>query len=58
MRDDRERPADILDAAEKIQRKVAEGRDAFDADEYAQLAIVHLVQVIGEAANRLSPTLT
>ena len=58
MRDDGERLADILDAAEKIQRKVAEGREAFDADEYAQLAIVHLVQIIGEAANRLSPALT
>jgi uncharacterized protein with HEPN domain len=58
VRDDGERLADILDAAEKIRRKVAEGREAFDADEYAQLAIVHLVQIIGEAANRLSPELT
>ncbi|WP_112134094.1 HepT-like ribonuclease domain-containing protein [Glycomyces dulcitolivorans] len=58
MRDDGERLADILDAAEKIRRKVTEGREAFDADEYAQLAIVHLVQIIGEAANRLSPELT
>ncbi|THV39693.1 HepT-like ribonuclease domain-containing protein [Glycomyces buryatensis] len=58
MRDDSERLADILDAAEKIHRKVVEGRDAFDADEYAQLAIVHLVQIIGEAANRLSPEVT
>lgn len=58
MRDDGERVTDILDAAEKIRRKVAEGRDAFDADEYAQLAIVHLIQIIGEAANRLSPELT
>jgi uncharacterized protein with HEPN domain len=58
VRDDGERLADILDAAEKIRRKVTEGREAFDADEYAQLAIVHLVQIIGEAANRLSPELT
>jgi uncharacterized protein with HEPN domain len=58
VRDDGERVTDILDAAEKIRRKVAEGRDAFDADEYAQLAIVHLIQIIGEVANRLSPELT
>ncbi|THV21773.1 DUF86 domain-containing protein [Glycomyces paridis] len=58
MRDDRERFADILEAAEKIRRKVAEGRDGFDADEYAQLAVVHLIQIIGEAANRLSPEAT
>jgi uncharacterized protein with HEPN domain len=57
VRSDSERLADILDAAEKIRRKVAEGREAFDEDEYAQLAIVHLIQIIGEAANRLSPEL-
>jgi len=58
VRDDAERLADILDAADKITRKVAEGRVAFDRDEYAQLAIVHLVQIIGEAANRLSAEVT
>jgi uncharacterized protein with HEPN domain len=46
--------ADILDAADKIATKVAEGREGFDRDEYAQLALVHLVQIIGEAAARLS----
>ncbi len=49
-----ERLADILDAADRITDKAAEGRNLFDEDEYVQLALVHLVQIIGEAANRLS----
>ncbi len=54
MRSDLERLTDILDAAAKIEVKVTEGRAAFDKDEYVQLALVHLVQIIGEAAARLS----
>ena len=54
MRSDAERLADILDAAAKIAPKVADGRAGFDKDEYVQLALVHLVQIIGEAAARLS----
>ena len=57
MRSDAERLADILDAA-KITAKVAEGREAFDEDEYVQLPLVHLVQIIGEAAARLSDEVT
>ena len=30
-------------------------KDAFDGDEKLQLAVVHLIQVIGEAARRVSP---
>ena len=30
-------------------------KDAFDKDEKLQLAVVHLIQVIGEAARRVSP---
>ena len=57
MRSDAERLADILDATDKITVKAAEGRDAFDDDEYVQLALIHLVQIIGEAANQLSSSL-
>lgn len=54
MRNDRERLLDILEAAEKIQTRVARGRDRFDADEDLQIVLTHLVQVIGEAASRVS----
>jgi len=54
VRRDDERLADILEAAEKIAVRVAKGRAAFDADEDTQIVLVHLIQVIGEAAAELS----
>ena len=54
MRRDNERLADILEAAEKISVRAAKGRAAFDADEDTQIVLVHLIQVIGEAAAGLS----
>ena len=50
MRRDDERLADILEAAGKIAVRAAKGRAAFDADEDTQIVLVHLIQVIGEAA--------
>jgi uncharacterized protein with HEPN domain len=58
VRSDPERLADILDAARKIAIKVSDGQDAFMRDEYVQLALAHLVQIIGEAAARLSDNVT
>lgn len=58
MRDDRERLQDILDAAEKIHLRVQRCRHRFDDDEDLQIVLTHLVQIIGEAASRLSPELT
>jgi uncharacterized protein with HEPN domain len=58
VRNDSERLADILDAARKITIKVSDGPDAFTRDEYVQLALAHLVQIIGEAAARLSDNVT
>ncbi len=58
MRNDSERLADILDAARKTAIKVSDGQDAFARDEYVQLALAHLVQIIGEAAARLSDDAT
>lgn len=45
----------MLDSAEKAHAKV-EGitRTEFDEDENLRLALVHLVQIIGEAAGRVS----
>ncbi len=58
MRRDSERLADILEAADKMSLRVAKGRQAFDADEDVQIVLVHLIQVIGEAASGLSDELT
>ena len=54
MKDDRVFLGHILDAAMKIQRYVASGRDAFFADEMAQDAVVRNLEIIGEAAKQLS----
>ncbi len=46
----------MLDTALKISRRARPlTRENFDADEDVQLAITHLIQVIGEAASRTSP---
>jgi hypothetical protein len=58
VRRDGERLADIIEAAEKISVRAAKGRQAFDADEDIQIVLVHLIQVIGEAASGLSDELT
>jgi uncharacterized protein with HEPN domain len=57
MRDDRERLLDILEAIESIEKYVGKGHDAFLKDELVQVWIVHHIQVIGEAAARLSSAL-
>lgn len=54
MRRDEERLSDILDAADRIRSRVAEGRSAFDADEDRQLAIVRLIEIVGEACAGVS----
>jgi uncharacterized protein with HEPN domain len=55
MRSDRGRLADILEAIEKIDRYVSRGRQAFEADEMIQVWVVRHLQIIGEAANKVSP---
>jgi hypothetical protein len=57
VRRDAERLTDIIEAADKIATRVGRGREAFDKDEDVQIAIVHLIQVIGEAASGLSDDL-
>ncbi len=54
MRSDRERLADILEAIEKIERYVPRGKQAFESDEMFQVWIVRHLQIIGEAASRVS----
>jgi uncharacterized protein with HEPN domain len=52
-RDDRVTAAQMLDAVRRI-RAVIRGRtrDAFETDEIRQLALLHLIQVLGETASR------
>jgi uncharacterized protein with HEPN domain len=57
MRDNRERLLDILEAIERIDRYAARGREAFEHDELIQNWITHQLQIIGEAAARITPDL-
>jgi uncharacterized protein with HEPN domain len=54
MRTDRDRLQDILDAIHSIGKYAQEGRDRFEKDELIQNWIVHHLQIIGEASNKLS----
>ena len=53
-RSDEQRLADILDAAAELSAIVERGRDAFLADAILKRAAERLLEVIGEAADRLS----
>jgi len=57
VRSDRERLLDILEAIEKIEQHKATQKPDFDADEMLQVWVVHYLQIIGEAASRISPEL-
>ncbi|XHX78534.1 MAG: DUF86 domain-containing protein [Stenomitos frigidus ULC029] len=57
MRSDRERLQDILEAIAQIERYSLGGQEAFQQDELIQVWIVHHLQIIGEASNRLSEAL-
>jgi uncharacterized protein with HEPN domain len=55
MRSDRERFLDMLEAIEKIEQRVGSMKQ-FNRDPMLQVWVVHYLQIIGEAANRLSET--
>lgn len=54
MRDDRERLLDIAEAIERIEAYAIRGRRVFEEDELVQTWIVHHLQIIGEAARKLT----
>ena len=54
MRSDRERLLDILDAIARVERYATRGRRAFENDELIQAWIVQHLQIIGEAASKIS----
>lgn len=51
---DTERVRDILEAIERIQRYTAAGRQSFEVSELVQAWVVHHLEIVGEAACRLS----
>jgi len=57
VRSDRERLLDILEAVERIEKYADRGRQAIEGDELLQTWFVHHVQIIGEAAAKLSEEL-
>lgn len=54
MRDDRDRLADVVEAADRIAMRVARGRQRFNDDEDVQLAVVRLLEIVGEACANVS----
>lgn len=45
---------DIREAIENIQKYAARGKDAFRKDELIQTWVLHHIQILGEAASRIS----
>lgn len=54
MRNDSERVLDSLEAIEKIKKYCSRGTDSFYSDELLQSWIVRNLQIIGEAASRIT----
>jgi uncharacterized protein with HEPN domain len=54
VRSDRERLLDVIEAGGRIQQHLGSDRQRLDDNEVLQLAIVRLVEIIGEACRGLS----
>ena len=54
MRDDKERLLDILEAIGSINKYADRGSEAFEKEELIQTWIVHHLQILGEAAAKVS----
>jgi uncharacterized protein with HEPN domain len=54
MKDDRHRLEDILEAIQRIGRYAGKGRSLFEGDELIQTWVLHHLQIIGDAASRVS----
>jgi uncharacterized protein with HEPN domain len=57
VRSDRERLLDIVEAIEKIGQRASPNIDDFADDEMQQVWVIHHLQIIGEAASKLSESL-
>ena len=56
MRRDRDRLSDILNAIENIERYSVLGQERFKSEELIQTWMIHYLQIIGEAARSLDPS--
>lgn len=54
MRNDRERLLDIQEAIEEIKKYAVRGKESFRNDELVQTWILHHLQILGEAAAKIS----
>ena len=54
MRSDHERLLDIREAIENIEKYATQGREAFENSELIQNWMIRQIQIIGEAAARLT----
>ena len=54
MRDDNERLLDILESIENIEKYAVRGKNIFENDELVQTWILHHLQILGEAAAKIS----
>jgi uncharacterized protein with HEPN domain len=54
VRSDRERLLDMLEAIEQVEKYAGSSRESVERDELLQTWFVHHMQIIGEAAGRLS----
>ena len=57
MRSDRERLLDIAEAIDRILKYTRRGRAEFETDELIQTWVIHHIEILGEAARRISPEL-
>jgi uncharacterized protein with HEPN domain len=55
MKDDRERILDIQEAIHRIAKYATRGKGVFENDELIQNWMIHHLQIIGEAAARVTP---
>lgn len=54
MRSDRERLLDIAEAIDRIMRYARRGREDFENQELIQTWVIHHIEIVGEAARRIS----
>ena len=57
MRSDRERLLDIAEAIDRVIKYAHRGREDFKNQELIQTWVIHHIEIIGEAARRISPAL-
>ncbi|MEM9272914.1 MAG: DUF86 domain-containing protein [Cyanobacteria bacterium P01_F01_bin.143] len=54
MRDDTERLQDILEAIERLEKYISQGKTIFEDQELVQTWVIYHLQIIGEAARSIS----